>query len=99
MMEKTTKRGTRTGFTTGACSAAAARAATLGLVQGAVPEQIESKLPNGQLVNFVVHDGQSDGSVAHAMVVKFAGDDPDCTDGAHLTADVRLLPEHHPDRV
>src|SRR6185369_10497491 len=29
---------------------------------------------------------------AHAMVVKFAGDDPDCTDGAHLTVDLRLLP-------
>ena len=26
------------------------------------------------------------------MVVKFAGDDPDCTDGAHLTVDLRLLP-------
>jgi cobalt-precorrin-5B (C1)-methyltransferase len=24
------------------------------------------------------------------MVVKFAGDDPDCTDGAHLTADVQV---------
>lgn len=93
MMEKTAKRGTRTGFTTGACSAAAARAATLGLVRGAVPEQIESKLPNGQLVSFAVHDGRRDDVTAHAMVVKFAGDDPDCTDGAHLTADVRLLPD------
>ncbi len=106
MMEKTVKRGTRTGFTTGACSAAAARAATVGLVTGAVPADIESLLPNGDRVRFVVHDGgvnaaeraaegagTSAGTLqAHAMVVKFAGDDPDCTDGAHLTADVRLLP-------
>ncbi|MBW8831524.1 MAG: cobalt-precorrin-5B (C(1))-methyltransferase [Burkholderiales bacterium] len=91
MMEKTVKRGTRTGFTTGACSAAAARAAVLGLVNGAVPETVESVLPNGDVVSFVVHDGRCDEGNAHAMVIKDAGDDPDCTDKAHLTADVRLL--------
>lgn len=93
MMDKTVKRGTRTGFTTGACSAAAARAAVLGLVHGAVPETVESLLPNGQLVSFAVRDGRCDASSAHAMVIKDAGDDPDCTDKAHLTADVRLLRE------
>ncbi len=86
------KRGTRTGFTTGACAAAAARAAVVGLVTGTVPEQIESLLPNGQRVRFAVTDGRSDGERAHAVVVKFAGDDPDCTDKARLTADVRRLP-------
>jgi len=90
MMESTAKRGTRTGFTTGACSAAAARAAVLGLVHGAVPTTVECLLPNGQLVNFTVNDGHTDGVLAHAMVIKDAGDDPDCTDKAHLTADVRL---------
>ncbi|NML16004.1 cobalt-precorrin-5B (C(1))-methyltransferase [Azohydromonas caseinilytica] len=92
MMEKTVKRGTRTGFTTGACAAAAARAAVEGLVTGQVPAEMESLLPNGQRVRFAVHDGRCDGTHAHAMVVKFAGDDPDCTDGAHLTADVQRLP-------
>lgn len=91
-MEKTVKRGTRTGFTTGACAAAAARAAVEGLVRGEVPAQMESLLPNGQRVRFDVHDGRCDATQAHAMVVKFAGDDPDCTDGAHLTADVLRLP-------
>ena len=85
------ERGTRTGFTTGACAAAAARAAVLGLVTGRVPDEIESLLPNGSRVRFTVHDGRCDGQFAHAMVVKFAGDDPDCTDGAHLTVDLRLL--------
>lgn len=85
-------RGTRTGFTTGACAAAAARAAVLGLAGGRVPDEIESLLPNGSRVRFAVHDGRCDASSAHAMVVKFAGDDPDCTDGAHLTVDLRLLP-------
>ncbi len=89
------ERGTRTGFTTGACSAAAARAAALGLVTGTIPAEVESLLPNGQRVRFAVQDAQLDPQRqhAHAVVVKFAGDDPDCTDGAHLTADVQLLPE------
>jgi len=92
MKDKTAERGTRTGFTTGACAAAAARAAVLGLAGGQVPDEIESLLPNGTRVRFAVHDGRCDGQRAHAMVVKFAGDDPDCTDGAHLTVDLRLLP-------
>jgi cobalt-precorrin-5B (C1)-methyltransferase len=92
MKDKTAERGTRTGFTTGACAAAAARAAVTGLVTGRVPEEIESLLPNGTRVTFAVHDGRCDAQTAHAMVVKFAGDDPDCTDGAHLTVDLRLLP-------
>lgn len=90
MMDKTVRKGTRTGFTTGACSAAAARAATLGLVHGAVPSEVDCLLPNGSTVRFAVTEGRCDGAEAHAVVVKDAGDDPDCTDGAHLTADVRL---------
>jgi cobalt-precorrin-5B (C1)-methyltransferase len=86
------ERGTRTGFTTGACAAAAARAAVLGLAHGQVPEEIESLLPNGSRVRFIIHEGRCDGGLAHAMVIKFAGDDPDCTDGAHMTVDLRLLP-------
>lgn len=92
MIEKTAKKGTRTGFTTGACSAAAARAAALGLVRGTVPETVECRLPNGDLVAFAVADGRLENGCAHAVVVKDAGDDPDCTHGAHLTADLRLLP-------
>ena len=89
-------RGNRSGFTTGACSAAAARAATLGLLSGEVPDQVLCCLPNGKEVSFVVSDGRVEGDGdsrrAHAVIVKDAGDDPDATNGAHLTADVRLLP-------
>ena len=98
MMEKNSQRGTRTGFTTGACSAAAARAAAIGLAQGQVPAEIESLLPNGSRTSFAVQDGRCDELSAHAVVVKFAGDDPDCTDGARLTVDLRLLP-HQPGRL
>lgn len=97
MMEKK-PRGTRTGFTTGACAAAAARAATIGLVQGQVPESVECLLPNGQQVIFSVTEGRVDGHCAHAVIIKDAGDDPDCTHGAHLTADVCLLTSS-PDEV
>ena len=89
------QRGARSGFTTGACAAAAARAATLGLVAGTIPQSIVCHLPNGQDVTFAVGDGAISGDglarLAHAVVIKDAGDDPDATNGAHLTADVRLL--------
>ena len=86
------KRGGRSGFTTGACAAAAARAAVLGLIGGEVPAAVVSRLPNGQEVSFAVVDGKIENAVAHAVIIKDAGDDPDATNGAHLTADVRRLP-------
>ncbi|MCE1183219.1 MAG: cobalt-precorrin-5B (C(1))-methyltransferase [Rhodocyclales bacterium] len=90
------ERGNRTGFTTGANAAAAARAASMGLLTGCVPENILCRLPNGNEVSFAVLESSvdDDGGVrqARAVIVKDAGDDPDATHGAHLTADVRLLP-------
>ena len=38
-------------------------------------------------------DGSCDANHAHAVVIKDAGDDPDCTHKAHLTADITILPE------
>ncbi|WP_347987756.1 cobalt-precorrin-5B (C(1))-methyltransferase [Methylomonas sp. AM2-LC] len=87
MPEKKPK-GTRKGYTTGACSAAAARAAMQGLLSGQVPNQIECLLPNGQLVEFKVDEGYCRDGLAHAVIEKDAGDDPDCTNHARLTADV-----------
>ena len=90
------ERGNRTGFTTGTCSAAAARAAALGLLLGKVPANVACRLANGSEATFAVHDGWVEGEgearLAHAVIVKDAGDDPDATHGAHLTASVRLLP-------
>ena len=88
------ERGNRTGFTTGACSAAAARAATLGLLDSQVPESVVCRLPNGSEVSFAVTDGYVEemAGLAHAVIIKDAGDDPDATHGAHMTADVRILP-------
>lgn len=93
-MDTQKAKGTRKGYTTGACSAAAARAAALGLVTGRVPDEIDCRLPNGQTVRFAVTEGSCETGHAHAVVVKDAGDDPDVTDKAHLTADVHLMPDH-----
>jgi cobalt-precorrin-5B (C1)-methyltransferase len=80
--------GLRTGWTTGTCAAAATKAAVTWLASGAPPSTVEVGLPNGDRVSFEVAD--VDPTVAHrCAVVKDAGDDPDCTDGAHLTATVR----------
>ena len=86
------ERGNRTGFTTGACSAAAARAATLGLLSGSMPEVVSCHLPNGQDVVFVVAEGGVVAGCARAVIIKDAGDDPDATHGAHMTAEVCGLP-------
>ncbi|MDR1367899.1 MAG: cobalt-precorrin-5B (C(1))-methyltransferase CbiD, partial [Candidatus Accumulibacter sp.] len=87
-------RGARSGFTTGACAAAAARAAVLGILDGEVPKTVLCRLPNGDDVNFTVEDGHVEGAgTARAVVIKDAGDDPDVTNGARLTVDIRVVPE------
>ena len=55
---------------------------------GAVPDAV------GGAARTRVHFDTShvDGDHAHAVSVKDAGDDPDATHGAHLTADVRRIP-------
>jgi cobalt-precorrin-5B (C1)-methyltransferase len=89
MMAEKKPKGTRKGYTTGACSAAAARAAVQGLLDGKVPDSVECLLPNGQLIAFEVEEGYCRDGSAHAVVEKDAGDDPDCTNHARLTADVK----------
>jgi len=76
--------GLRTGWTTGTCASAAAKAAAAGLVTGTAPAEVEVALPNGRRVRFAVEVE----TPTRCAVVKDAGDDPDCTDGARLTAEV-----------
>jgi cobalt-precorrin-5B (C1)-methyltransferase len=87
------KKRLRTGFTTGACAAAAARAATRALVRGVVMTQIETTLPNRMRVTFALQRCDLERDRAIASVIKDAGDDPDCTHGAELTATVELRTE------
>jgi cobalt-precorrin-5B (C1)-methyltransferase len=80
--------GLRTGFTTGACAAAAALAAARALASGAVPAEVELRLPNGSRARFTVSRGELRGGSATCAVVKDAGDDPDATHGAEIVATV-----------
>src|SRR5262249_3404336 len=84
-------KGLRTGWTTGTCASAAAKAATVWLVSGSAPQTVEVGLPGGARVRFPVADVDSD--VPHpCAVVKDAGDDPDCTNNAHVPAAVAWAP-------
>jgi len=83
----------RTGWTTGACAAAAAKAAATALTSGEPQELVSIKLPKKgeeRRVEFAVERCEvgEGGAWAEAVVVKDAGDDPDVTDGAHLTVRV-----------
>jgi cobalt-precorrin-5B (C1)-methyltransferase len=81
----------RTGWTTGSCSAAAAKAAAIALATGEVKEKVDIKLPRKgeeRRIEFEVERCEAGDSWAEAVVVKDAGDDPDVTDGAHMTARV-----------
>jgi cobalt-precorrin-5B (C1)-methyltransferase len=81
----------RRGWTTGTCATAAAKAACLLLRDGDAPGEVEVPLPRSdQRPSFAVERCELDGDAAVGVVVKDAGDDPDVTHGAHLTARVAL---------
>ncbi len=82
-------RALRTGWTTGTCASAAAKAAVTALRDQAGQDFVEVALPGGRRVGFTVESCAYDARQATAVVVKDAGDDPDVTHGAHLTARVR----------
>ena len=86
---KVRKQALRTGWTTGTCAAAAAKAAVTALATGNIQKKVEIALPEGRRVAFPVDACTLTASQAEAVVVKDAGDDPDVTDGARLTATVR----------
>jgi cobalt-precorrin-5B (C1)-methyltransferase len=95
-MEKVKGQKLRTGWTTGTCAAAAAKAAASALAGGRPQTRVDVRLPGKgreRRVEFDVERCDFGDSWAEAVVVKDAGDDPDVTDGAHLTARVSLREE------
>jgi len=90
-MEKVKGESLRTGWTTGTCAAAAAKAAMKAFVSGEPQTRVDVKLPGKgaeRRVEFEVERCDLEGAWAEVVVVKDAGDDPDVTDGAHLTVRV-----------
>ena len=83
---KMRQKALRTGWTTGTCASAAAKAATEALVSGRPQDVVEVALPSGQRVTFAVDSCLIRADRAEAVVIKDAGDDPDVTHGARLTA-------------
>ena len=86
-------RALRTGWTTGTCASAAAKAAATALRDQAPQHRVEIALPSGRRVAFPVESCAYSPQQGTAVVVKDAGDDPDVTHGAHLTAMVRWRAE------
>ncbi|WP_425475519.1 cobalt-precorrin-5B (C(1))-methyltransferase [Mesorhizobium quangtriensis] len=91
MVEENLPSGTplKRGWTTGACAAAAAKAAATALVSGDFPDPVEIALPSGRRVAFALASHDLSEGTATAAIVKDAGDDPDVTHGALVTATVR----------
>ncbi len=88
----TTPTGLRYGWTTGACATAATTAAYTALLTGSFPDPVRITLPKGQQPAFALAREQIGDGWASASIVKDAGDDPDVTHGALITATVRPGP-------
>ena len=80
--------GLRHGWTTGACATAATTAAYTALLTGEFPDPVQIDLPNDRHPSFALAKEHRDDASAWAAVVKDAGDDPDVTHGALVSARV-----------
>jgi cobalt-precorrin-5B (C1)-methyltransferase len=87
----------RSGYTTGACAAAAAKAAAVLFCKDNALKTVEIPFPDGSRHRFKVHstsiDGSGDEKRATASIIKDAGDDPDVTNGAEISATVHFSAE------
>ena len=80
----------RYGYTTGACATATSLAAARQLLTGVVSTEVEITLPRGQSAHFPLAYCRLTESGAEAATLKDAGDDPDVTHGALISAQVAL---------
>ncbi|MCZ2813591.1 cobalt-precorrin-5B (C(1))-methyltransferase [Modestobacter sp. VKM Ac-2979] len=80
--------GLRHGWTTGACATAATTAAYTALLTGEFPDPVSIDLPSDKHPSFALARESLDRDGASAGIVKDAGDDPDVTHGALVSARV-----------
>ncbi len=80
----------RSGYTTGACATAASLAAARAALTGDCSFDVRIRLPRGQEVVFQLSACRADERSGFAATIKDAGDDPDCTHGAVVNANVTL---------
>lgn len=79
----------RRGWTTGACATAAVKAALIRLWGDETPATVSLTLPKGEKFGPEILNCRLTAEGAEATVIKDAGDDPDVTHGARITAFVR----------
>ncbi|WP_422370927.1 cobalt-precorrin-5B (C(1))-methyltransferase [Hoeflea sp.] len=82
----------RRGWTTGACATAATKAALTALLGGDFPDPVAIVLPKGESPAFPLARESRGDAWASAGIIKDAGDDPDVTHGALVSAQTRRLP-------
>lgn len=83
----------RSGYTTGTCAAAGAKAALEALLYGRESSEIEITTLNGVELTIPVFKLRVRNNFATCAVVKFAGDDPDVTNGIRICTKVKLVKE------
>ena len=82
----------RTGFTTGTCAAAATKAALLALTSGKTIDTVVVSLPKAKMATIKIAWTRIEGiDSATAAVIKYAGDDPDITNGAEICSTVSFV--------
>jgi cobalt-precorrin-5B (C1)-methyltransferase len=82
----------RTGYTTGTSAAAATKAALLALVSGKSVDSVVVSLPKEKKATIKIARTTIEGNdSATSAVIKYAGDDPDVTDGAEICSTVSLV--------
>jgi cobalt-precorrin-5B (C1)-methyltransferase len=76
------------GWTTGACATAAVKAALTAFFTKSFPDPVTITLPKGQTPSFALAYESLGDDFASASIIKDAGDDPDVTHGALISAKV-----------
>ncbi|MGC6518265.1 MAG: cobalt-precorrin-5B (C(1))-methyltransferase [Candidatus Puniceispirillaceae bacterium] len=78
----------RFGWTTGTCATAATMASYTALMTGKFPKNVKIETPSGKVADLAVEMSEFQGGAAIAGIIKDAGDDPDVTHGALISAEV-----------
>ena len=83
----------RNGYTTGSCAAAAVKAALMSLLYHISLQAVEVETPKGEELVIPILKVRRRGNFASAAVQKYAGDDPDVTNGISICVKVFLQKE------
>ena len=89
-MANDSKGNLRTGFTTGTCATASAKAAVLSMLHQKQIEEVDVKLPKGDVIKIKINSCKFNQNTARCSVIKDGGDDPDVTHGAEIIVDLSL---------